>query len=130
VWSWTFDAFRERSAVLDAACERAGRAPDEVTRSLGLYALVGESASDLSRRFERLQRVTPAGVLDGMTLAEWREGRLVGSVEEVREQLQQWRALGVSTLIVGAGAVPFAVSGPDDVEMIAAACSLEAPWEA
>ena len=25
VWSWTFDAYRERSAVLDVACERVGR---------------------------------------------------------------------------------------------------------
>jgi probable F420-dependent oxidoreductase len=127
VWSWTFDAYRERAAVLDAACERAGRDPDAVARSLGLFALVGETPSDLARRYERLQGLTPAGVLDGVPLAEWRQGRLVGTVEEVREQLQQWEALGISTLIVGAGALPFVVASPDDGEMLAAACSLEAP---
>jgi alkanesulfonate monooxygenase SsuD/methylene tetrahydromethanopterin reductase-like flavin-dependent oxidoreductase (luciferase family) len=62
-----------------------------------------------------------------VSLAEWRQGRLVGTVEEVREQLQRWEALGVSTLVVGAGALPFVVASPDDVEMLAAACSLEAP---
>jgi hypothetical protein len=37
----------------------------------------------------------------------------------VREQVGAWEDLGVSTLIVGAGAVPFALSSLDDVEMIA-----------
>jgi len=127
VWSWTFDDYRRRARFLDVACERAGRDPVEVARSLGLFALVGETASDLARRYERLQRLTPAGVLDSVPLAEWRQGRLVGTVEEVREQLQRWRGLGVSTLIVGAGALPFVVASPDDVEMVAAACSLGAP---
>jgi len=45
----------------------------------------------------------------------------------VREKLHRWEAMGVSTLIVGAGALPFVVAGPDDVEMLAAACSLDAP---
>jgi alkanesulfonate monooxygenase SsuD/methylene tetrahydromethanopterin reductase-like flavin-dependent oxidoreductase (luciferase family) len=126
VWASTLDAYRERASVLDAACDRAGRDPGSVTRSLGLFALVGESLPDLTRRYERLQRLTPAGVIDRVPLEEWRRGRLVGTVEEVREQLGQWEAAGVSTLIVGAGALPFAVTGPDDVEMLAAACSLEA----
>jgi probable F420-dependent oxidoreductase len=127
VWSWTFDAYRERAAVLDIECERAGRDPADVVRSLGLFALVGETGSDLARRYERLQRLTPPGVLDDVPLAVWRQGRLVGTVEEVREQLQQWEALGVSSLVVGAGALPFVVAGPEDVEMLAAACSLGAP---
>jgi alkanesulfonate monooxygenase SsuD/methylene tetrahydromethanopterin reductase-like flavin-dependent oxidoreductase (luciferase family) len=126
VWSWTFDAYKERTAVLDAACERAQRDPRSVTRSLGLFALVGETPSDLTRRYQRLQRLTPKGVLDGMSLAAWREGRLVGTVEEVREQVQQWADLGVSAIVVGAGGLPFTVASADDVEMLAAACSLEA----
>jgi len=88
---------------------------------------VGETPTDLARRYERLQRLTPPGVLGHVPLAEWRQGRLVGTVEEVREQLDRWGALGVSTLVVGAGALPFVVAGPDDVEMLAAACSLVAP---
>jgi alkanesulfonate monooxygenase SsuD/methylene tetrahydromethanopterin reductase-like flavin-dependent oxidoreductase (luciferase family) len=124
VWRWTPDAYRERLDVLEQACERVGRDPTDVTRSLGLYALVGEDEADLARRYERLRRLSPAGVLDGTALSEWRVGRLVGTVAEVREQLGVWSELGVSTLILCAGAVPFSLVGDDDVEMLAAACSL------
>jgi alkanesulfonate monooxygenase SsuD/methylene tetrahydromethanopterin reductase-like flavin-dependent oxidoreductase (luciferase family) len=127
VWRWTYDAFAARARVLDAACERAGRDPASVARSVGLFALVGETPADLARRYDRLRRAAPAGVLDGVSLAEWREGRLVGTVDEVREQVHGWESLGVSTLIAGAGALPFSVAAEDDVEMLAAACSLEAP---
>jgi hypothetical protein len=74
---------------------------------------------DLGRRFERLQAVTPRGVLDGVTLDGWREGRLVGTVDQVGEQAEGWAALGVETLIVGLGAVPFAVTALDDLELVA-----------
>jgi alkanesulfonate monooxygenase SsuD/methylene tetrahydromethanopterin reductase-like flavin-dependent oxidoreductase (luciferase family) len=92
-----------------------------VTRSLGLYTLCGEDERDLERRFGRLQAVTPRGVLDGVTLDQWREGRLVGTVEQIREQVAGWAGLGVETLIVGLGAVPFAVTALDDLEMVAEA---------
>ncbi len=65
-----------------------------------------------------------------MSLAEWRQGRLVGMVEEVGEQLERWADLGVDELVIGAGAVPFALTCADDVEMIAAACSLDAQCRA
>lgn len=121
VWAWTPAAYRERSEVLDRACDLIGRDPATVFRSLGLYALCGEDERDLARRFEHLVAATPPGVLDGMTLDRWREGRLVGTVEQVREQVEAWAGLGVDELVVGAGAVPFAVTGPDDVELLAAA---------
>jgi hypothetical protein len=88
---------------------------------LGLYALCGEDERDLERRFERLRATTPAGVLDGVTLDDWRVGRLVGTVEQVREQAVIWAGLGVESLILGVGAVPFAVTSTDDVELLATA---------
>jgi len=120
-WIWTVDAYRQRLAVLARACEAVGRDAATVTRSLGLYALCGEDRRDLERRFERLRDLSPPGVLDGMTLEEWRRGRLVGTVDEVRDQVREWDALGVDTLVVGVGAVPFAVTTVDDVELLAAA---------
>jgi alkanesulfonate monooxygenase SsuD/methylene tetrahydromethanopterin reductase-like flavin-dependent oxidoreductase (luciferase family) len=120
-WVWTPEAYRERLDVLDAACERAGRDPHTVWRSLGLYALCGEDEADLARRFERLRANTPPGVLDAMTLDEWRVGRLVGTVDQIREQAATWSALGVETLILGVGAVPFHVGAADDVDLLAEA---------
>lgn len=118
-WTWTPDAYRERLAVLERACERVGRDPSSVWRTLGLYALCGENDADLGRRFDRLRAATPRGVLDDVTLDAWRVGRLVGTVEQVREQAAEWDALGVETLIVGVGALPFQVGSPDDVEILA-----------
>jgi alkanesulfonate monooxygenase SsuD/methylene tetrahydromethanopterin reductase-like flavin-dependent oxidoreductase (luciferase family) len=120
-WIWTPDDYRARLDVLGRACDAVGRDPASVQRSLGLYALCGEDERDLERRFQRLQETSPPGVLDGVTLDQWRPGRLVGTVEQVREQVAGWEALGVETLIVGAGAVPFAVTALDDVEMLAEA---------
>jgi probable F420-dependent oxidoreductase len=118
-WVWTPDGYRERLEVLARACDAIGRDPGSVTRSLGLYTLCGEDERDLERRFERLRAVSPRGVLDGVTLEQWREGRLVGTSEQVREQADAWAALGVETLVVGLGAVPFAVTALDDLESVA-----------
>lgn len=120
-WAWTPEQYRERLTVVDAACDRVGRDPATLWRSLGLYALCGEDEADLARRFERLRANTPPGVLDATTLDEWRVGRLVGTVEQVREQAATWESLGVETLIVGAGAVPFHVGSADDVALLAEA---------
>lgn len=120
-WAWTPAAYRERLRALERACETVGRDPATVQRSLGLYALVGESETDLARRFERLAERSPAGVLTGQTLASWREDRLVGTVDQVAEQVATWAELGVETIILGAGAVPFQLADPADVELMSAA---------
>jgi probable F420-dependent oxidoreductase len=120
-WTWTTAAYRERLDVLEEACEKVGRDPSSIWQTLGLYALVGEDEADLGRRFERLQESSPAGVLAGMNLDEFRTGRLVGTVEQVQEQVHAWETLGVETLVIGAGAVPFQVSSRDDVELLASA---------
>ena len=121
-WVWTPGAWARRARLLDVACERAGRDPSAVARSVGLYALAGEDEADLAARYKRLQEVSPPGVVDGMPLDAWRGGRLVGTVEEVGEQVDRWRSLGVSSLILSAGALPFSVAAGDDVELLAAAC--------
>ena len=69
-------------------------------------------------------RRPPPGGLGGKSLDEWRRGRLVGTVDEVRDQFDGWAALGVSTLVVSPRPMPFSVPGPDDLEILAAACRL------
>ena len=117
-WTWTPEAYRERADALARACERVGRDPATVWRSLGLYALCGEDERDLARRFERMASEAPPGVMKGTDLAGFRTGRLVGTVDEVREQVGAWAALGVDTIIAGVGAVPFHVARSDDVELL------------
>lgn len=120
-WSWTPEAYRDRLDVVARECERIGRDPATLWRSLGLYALVGEDEADLARRFEHLRATAPAGVVDATTLDEWRVGRLVGTVEQVREQVAGWAALGVETLVVCPGVVPFHLGAADQVELLATA---------
>jgi alkanesulfonate monooxygenase SsuD/methylene tetrahydromethanopterin reductase-like flavin-dependent oxidoreductase (luciferase family) len=122
-WSWTPDAYRERLEVLERACARIDRDPATVWRTLGLYALCGEDERDLARRFELMRANSPPGVLDGVDLAEFRAGKLVGTVDEVRAQVGEWEALGVDTLVLGVGVVPFHVTSADDVAMFGSLCA-------
>jgi alkanesulfonate monooxygenase SsuD/methylene tetrahydromethanopterin reductase-like flavin-dependent oxidoreductase (luciferase family) len=120
-WVWTPEQYQERLDVLRQACERVDRDPATVWRTLGLYALCGETERDLERRFTRLRDLAPRGVLD-MDLDEFRQGRLVGTVGQVREQVSRWEALGVDTIVLGVGAVPFQVTTTDDAELLLHAC--------
>jgi probable F420-dependent oxidoreductase len=120
-WAMTPDLYRERLAALDHACELESRDPATVQRSLGLYTLVGEHEADLDRRFQRLVANTPKGVIESQTLELWRESRLVGTVQEVRDSVDQWERLGVGEIICGLGALPFQVSALDDLEMLSTA---------
>jgi len=124
-WVWTPEDYRPQLQALGAACERNGRDPATVERSVGLYALAGESERDLQSRYRRLQQGSPAGVLDGVALGDWRRGRLVGTFDEVRAKLREWRGLGVSTVVLNTGATPFAVGDPDDLTALAEVVMLE-----
>jgi alkanesulfonate monooxygenase SsuD/methylene tetrahydromethanopterin reductase-like flavin-dependent oxidoreductase (luciferase family) len=68
-----------------------------------------------------MQKAAPGGMLDRVPLEQWRVGRLVGTVEQVAEQVAGWGSLGVAELIVSAGPLPFSVSGLDDLEVLAGA---------
>jgi probable F420-dependent oxidoreductase len=120
-WAWTPDDYRGRLEVLHRACEDVGRDPASVRRTLGLYALAGENGRDLAARYERMQARAPGGMLDNVPLDEWRVGHLVGTPEQLAEQLAGWAALGVAELIVSAGPLPFSVSARDDLEVLAGA---------
>ncbi len=119
VWVWEPEAYAERLRVFERACEEVGRDPARAWRTLGLYTLVGEDEADLAARYRRMQEQAPGGMLDGVGLDEWRAGRLVGTVDEVRAQLRDWKELGVHQLVACVGPLPFAVSHPEDVALAA-----------
>jgi alkanesulfonate monooxygenase SsuD/methylene tetrahydromethanopterin reductase-like flavin-dependent oxidoreductase (luciferase family) len=118
-WAWKPDDYRARLEVLDRACEAVGRDPSSVRRTLGLYALAGADERDLAARYERMRAEAPGGMLDRVPLEEWRAGRLVGTPDQLAEQLAGWAELGVAEIIVSAGPLPFSVSGGDDLELLA-----------
>jgi probable F420-dependent oxidoreductase len=119
-WAITPDAYRDRVDALERACEAEHRDPATISRSLGLYTMVGTDDADLERRYERLRARTPPGVLASEDARSWRRGRLVGTVSEVREMVDEWERLGVGEIICGFGALPFQVSDLDDLELFGA----------
>lgn len=123
-WSWEPGPYAGRAAALEVACERSGRDPATVTRSIVTLGLVAEDQADLARRFARWQFERMAQGSRAPELEEWRRGRLVGSVDQVREQLQAWEGLGVSTVVVGAAGFPGSAPAADDLALLADACRL------
>lgn len=120
-WRWTPDSYQGRLRAFERACATVDRDPDTVERSVSLYALVGENERDLRQRYERMRSLAPPGVLANTDLSEFRRDRLVGTVEDITEQLAAWAALGVSTVVVTLGGVPFSATIPDDLELLSSA---------
>ena len=101
-WTWTPDAYRERLDVLNGACDAVGRDPSTVWRSLGLYTLCGENETRSRAPVRAHGRGGAAAACStASTSPSFRAGRLVGTVEQVREQVAEWEQLGVDTLIAG-----------------------------
>ena len=118
-WAVTYEDWQERADVLAAACQRAGRDPGEVRRSVGLNTLIGRDADDLVERWDRLVARTPSGILDGVELRDWAASRLVGTPDEVVAQLRGWEERGVEQVISSFGALPFSVFEDEQLELAA-----------
>ncbi|HEX2031152.1 MAG TPA: LLM class flavin-dependent oxidoreductase [Actinomycetota bacterium] len=121
VWAWTPEAYAERARVLDEACEREGRDPASVRRSVGLYAMVGEDDDDLVARYRALQRWSPGGFLDGQLVEDWGRDKLVGTPDRVLERLASFAALGVDEVVISASSLPFAIYDDSMLDVIAEA---------
>lgn len=123
-WIGSFETYEGRAAAADRACEKQGRDPASLLRSVGAYVLVGRDDADLKARFERLVERTPAGVFpaarDGGAVSweGFRRDHVTGTVGEVTERLGRLSDLGVREVIVTAGALPFQVADPEDVELL------------
>jgi probable F420-dependent oxidoreductase len=121
VWRWTVEDYRERATELERICEREGRDPATVRRSVGLYTLVGEDERDLDARFRALQWWAPGRSLDGTSVEEYARGGLVGTPEAILDTCERFSDLGVEEIIVNAASVPFAVYDPSMLELFSEA---------
>lgn len=126
-WLGSIDGYRERSAAAAAACEKVGRDPTSLKRSVGVYLLAGSDDGDARRRYERLVERTPPGVLmngvNGAPAVSWdefRRDRFAGTVAEVTDRLGELAEIGVEEAILTLGALPFQVSDLEDVELVGA----------
>jgi alkanesulfonate monooxygenase SsuD/methylene tetrahydromethanopterin reductase-like flavin-dependent oxidoreductase (luciferase family) len=122
-WLGSIDTYRDRSAAADRACEKAGRDPASLKRSVGAYVVAGKDEADARRRFERLAERTPPGVLgsNGAAAVSWDEFRhknVAGTVGEVTDRLGSLTDLGVEEVIVTTGTLPFQMSDEEDVELV------------
>ena len=124
-WLGSIETYRDRSAVADAACEKEGRDPSTLARSVGVYLMAGKDDADARQRYERLLERTPAGVLkqpgsEGAAVSwdEFRRDRFAGTVAEVTERLGELAEMGVQEAILTLGALPFQVADIEDVELV------------
>ncbi|MBA3431415.1 MAG: LLM class flavin-dependent oxidoreductase [Actinobacteria bacterium] len=125
-WSWlgSIEAYRERAREASRACERIDRDPATLRRSVGAHVLVGRNDADLRRRWERLARATPTGVLrkicggGPISLEAYGRIRFTGTAQRVAELVGSLEELGVEELVVSLGALPFQAAHPDDVEVV------------
>jgi probable F420-dependent oxidoreductase len=113
VWRMRPDAYRERIAALERVCERAGRDPSTVRRSIGLLCVVGEDEADLDARWRRVQAWAPGRLLDGAGPETLERDALAGTPDRVAERVSSFAELGVEEIILSFAPVPFAVADAD-----------------
>jgi alkanesulfonate monooxygenase SsuD/methylene tetrahydromethanopterin reductase-like flavin-dependent oxidoreductase (luciferase family) len=119
VWRWSPEAYAATSAAADAACERAGRDPGTLRRSVGLYALIGDDDAELRAVFERGRAAMPGNAMADESLDSWCADTLSGTPERVIERAEAFAAIGVEELIVSPWVLPFALIEPDQIERFA-----------
>jgi alkanesulfonate monooxygenase SsuD/methylene tetrahydromethanopterin reductase-like flavin-dependent oxidoreductase (luciferase family) len=79
------------------------------------------TADEYRARLQVFEAACDSAGRDAATVTRSANQRFDGSVTDMRERLHQWAELGVSTLIVGLGALPFSLNESDDIERVASA---------
>jgi len=91
---------REVNARLDAACEKLGRDPGTLTRSVMAGVLVGRDEADVAARTER--QIAVFGD-DTAGAAEWLEARrdrwILGTPETAQARIAEYKATGADRLL-------------------------------
>jgi F420-dependent oxidoreductase-like protein len=91
---------RARRKALDDACGAAGRDPETLPLSLMTMTTVGADEAELRDRVRRVLALRGDDRDPDVVLAEEHESWLVGTVEQVAERLEAYRAAGVSRVML------------------------------
>ncbi|MGH2793139.1 MAG: LLM class flavin-dependent oxidoreductase, partial [Actinomycetota bacterium] len=118
VWRWTPEAYAERVAELERACDKVSRDPATVSRSLGLYTVVGSDEKDLLRRWRDVTERAPIDA-SGIKRDDFAKDTLVGTTDACIARIKEFEALGVTQLVCSFGLVPFMISSEDQLELFA-----------
>jgi F420-dependent oxidoreductase-like protein len=98
----TPDVFRRKSEILAQHCKDVGTDFDAIVRSSNFNIVIGETAGDVADKLDwaraHYQPLIPAESLE-RNLAMLSSGPLVGTPEQITEQLAQLRGLGLEYAI-------------------------------
>ncbi len=107
-WNWnitgTPEDYRRKLKILHQHCETAGRDPSEISLSLNMDFLVSEDPNRIANAL-RVNAHT-----DGTSIEEMLKKTLVGSPDQVRQRLEEFIELGVTTFMFSLRA-PFDEAG-------------------
>jgi alkanesulfonate monooxygenase SsuD/methylene tetrahydromethanopterin reductase-like flavin-dependent oxidoreductase (luciferase family) len=104
-WNFTRrdqDLYRQKREVLSRCCREAGRDPAEIRYSVMLYCIIGRDRAELRERalqtaeiLPRLKRDSPDAILEAA-----RESAIVGTPEEIADQIRDYAKLGVDLFVL------------------------------
>ncbi len=115
VWAWKPEDLRGRIELLNRAAAAAGRDPDKISKSVGLYCCLGLDASQLASRWKAYVEAGPRGA-GAPDFDDWRQNKLGGLPDEIAARVSQFEALGVEEVILSFGLLPFQICDPVAVE--------------
>jgi F420-dependent oxidoreductase-like protein len=95
------DEVREISGRLDAACEKLGRDPKTLTRSVMAGVLVGRDKSEAQRRIEAQMAMFGDSHADGAVWLDARRDRwILGAPDAARARIAEYEATGIDRLML------------------------------
>ena len=95
------DEYQQKRKVLDAACQAIGRDPSSIRHSVMVNILIGRNRAEVRERALRMRDIIPSlkGLDTDDVLAAVAKSGLVGTTEEITEQIRKHSALGVDLFL-------------------------------
>ena len=94
------EGFRNKVAVLEQHCEREGRDPATIERSIMCGYVTGESQVEIDRQLDEMMARMPPRFRPPPGAPRRPFGAIVGTPAQLVEQIQAWEAEGVSRIML------------------------------